>query len=221
MSHTSTRWVRAEAACRLLGLSRHQLRQAINRGDLEAGKHWQPGPRPGSPRKYDVAALQQRLIELAGELRKDNGETFPPPRQEVFEGLAVDAEGDQIELHDGTGRLPATAPLGGLQGLTVVLDLLGEVQRQGRRAAGMGRPLSDAHAVAPSLGLSAGIDALGNIVFHLGERELAMPLSEALQLQAGLSSLLARELLQQVGERARLESLLSATPSPVEVPYGD
>lgn len=214
-------WVPTRVVCDALRLTTYQLRHAIEKGTLLPGVHWLPGPTPNSPRRYNVQAIEQRLIELAGELRKDTGEVFPPPRQEVFEGLAIDAEHDQIQLHDGTGRPPATAPLGGLQGLTVVLDLLGEIQRQGRHAAGLGRPLTDARAIAPSMGLSAGIDVAGNIVFHLGERELAMPLAQVLELQAGLSTLLARELQQQVGERARLEQLLTATPSPVEVGHGD
>lgn len=215
-------WVPTRVVCDALRLTTYQLRHAIEKGTLLPGVHWLPGPTPNSPRRYNVQAIEQRLIELAGELRRDTGEVFPPPPcQEAFEGLAIDAEHDQIQLHDGTCRPPATAPLGGLQGVTVVLDLLGEIMRQGRRAAGLGRPLTDARAIAPSMGLSAGIDVAGNIVFHLGERELAMPLAQVLKLHAGLSTLLARELQQQVGQRAQLEGLLAATPSVVEVGHGE
>lgn len=212
---TTPEWVPAEEACAALRLSKHQLRHAIQRGTLLPGVHWLPGPTPNSPRRYNVAAIQQRLIELAGQLRRDDGQTFPPaPRQiETFQGLSIDGETDRIELHDGTGQPPACAHLGGLHGLTALLDLLGEIQRQGRRAAGLGRPLSDAHADCPALGLQAGIDATGCVVLTLAGRSLPMPLAEVLQLQSGLSSLLARELQAEAEQRGQLERLLRATPT--------
>ena len=209
------RWVPARDVCAALGLSPHQLRQAIKRGTFLPDIHYMPGPTPNSPRRFDVEAIRHRLIEVA-QLRRDDGQAFPPPRQiETFQGLAIDADGDQIELHDGSGQPPAIAALGGLQGLSALLDLLGEIQRQGRRAAGLGRPLSDAHAVAPSLGIRAGIDTAGNVVFTMAGRSLAMPLSEVLQLQGALSQLLGRQLQEETGRRAQLETLLAATPAEV------
>ncbi|MEB3275674.1 MAG: hypothetical protein VKM92_01795 [Cyanobacteriota bacterium] len=215
------RWVPARDVCAALGLSPHQLRQAVKRGTFQPDIHYLPGPTPNSPRRFDVEAIRHHLIELA-QLRRDNGEVFPPRQHliETFQGLAIDADGDQIELHDGSGQPPAIAALGGLQGLTALLDLLGEIQRQGRRAAGLGRPLSDAHAVAPSLGIGAGIDTTGNVVFTMSGRSLAMPLSELLQLQAALSQLLGRQLREETGRRAQLETLLAATPAATEVGHG-
>lgn len=214
---SAPQWVPARDVCAALGLSPHQLRQAVRRGEFLPGREFLPGPAANSPRRFDVEAVRRRLIELA-QLRRDDGAVFPPPprRIETFQGLAIDAEADRIELHDGSGAPPATAKLGGLGGLTALLDLLGEIQRQGRRAAGLGRPLTAAHAHCGALGLHAGVNEQGCVVLHLAERSLAMPLAELLQLQAALSQLLARQLAEQSEQRAGLEALLSAAPAGAE-----
>lgn len=213
----STRWVPAAEICSALGLSRHQLRQAVKRGTLRPGVHFLPGPTPNSPRRYDLAAVWQLLLgEQQAQLRRDDGAVFPPPPRTALEGLEVDPEADQIRLHDGSGEPPAVAQLGGLHGLFALADVLGEISRQGRRAAGQGLPLTAARAGCPSLGLTAGITAEGLVALTLAGRTLAMPLAEVLDLQGGLCRLLAGELREQSSHRARLEQLLAATPTAAE-----
>jgi hypothetical protein len=218
---TTPQWVPAGDVRAALGLSRHQLRMFVKRRGLTPGVHFLPGPTPNSPRRYSIPAIRQLLLQQAAQLRRDDGAVFPPPRRiEALQALAIDAENDRIELHDGSGEPPATAPLGGLRGLQAVLDLVGEIQRQGRRAAGQGRPLTDAHAVAPSLDLRAGIDADGCVVFTMAGRSLALPLCEVIDLQGAICRLLARGLKEEAGRRGQLEALLSDTPAVAEVRHG-
>jgi hypothetical protein len=176
-----------------------------------------PGPTPNSPRRYDLAAVCQLLLgEQQAQLRNDSGTVFPPPPRTALEGLEVDPEADQIRLHDGSGEPPAVARLGGLHGLFALADVLAEISRQGRRAAGQGLPLTAARAACPALGLTAGITAEGLVALTLAGRTLALPLAEVLDLQGGICHLLARELQEAAGQRARLEQLLAATPAEAE-----
>jgi hypothetical protein len=213
----TTPWVSAAEVCSALGLSRHQLRQAVKRGDLRAGLHYMPGPTPNSPRRYNLAAVSQLLLGEA-QLRNDSGAVFPPlpPPRTALQALEVDQAADAIRLHDGSGNPPTVAQLGGLPGMFALADLLGEISRQGRRAAAQGLPLSAARAACPALGLTAAITPEGLVELSLAGRSLAMPLCEVLDLQGGLCRLLASGLQEQAGQRARLEQLLAASTAEAE-----
>lgn len=210
----SPAWASAAECCSKTGLSRHQLRQ-LTKQRLQCGVHYISGPRPNSPRRYDLEAVWQVLV--AGQLRRDNGHVFPPPPRTALEGIEIDMAADRLSLHDGTGQAPAVVQLGGLNGLLAVIDVLVEIQRQGRRAAGQGRPLTDAHAGCPGLELSAGISASGLVILRMGDQQIAIPLAELLDLQAALSRQAAAALREEAQRRAALEQMLSAAPTAAEV----
>jgi hypothetical protein len=206
---TTTRWLSAAGICAATGLSKYQLRQMVRDQRLQAGMGFLPGPKPNSPHRYNLKAIWQ---QLGGQLPRDDGRVFPPPRTAI-EGIEIDADADQIRLHDGSGQPPAATQLGGLNGLLAIIDVLIEVQRQGRRAAGQGRPLSAAHAECPGLAIKAGISTDGLVVLKMADRSLAMPLAEVLDLQGALSRQAAALLRDAAQRRAGLEQMLSAAPA--------
>jgi hypothetical protein len=214
---TTTRWLSAAGICAATGLSKYQLRQMVLDQRLQAGKDFLPGPRPNSPRRFKLEAIWPLL---GGQLPRDDGRVFPPPRT-ALEGIEIDADADQIRLHDGSGQAPAVVQLGGLNGLLALIDTLVEIQRQGRRAAGQGRPLTEAHAACPGLQLSAGITTHGLVSLAVGSQAIEIPLAEVLDLQAALTRRAADTLRDAAKQRAALDQLLAASPAnPAEVSHG-
>ena len=210
----SPAWVPAAEVCSRTGLSRHQLRQ-LTKQRLQNGIHFIAGPRPNSPRRYNLGAVWEVLV--AGQLRQDNGKVFPPPPRTAVEGIEMDVAADRLRLHDGTDQGPAVVQLGGLNGLLAVIDTLVEIQRQGRRAAGQGRPLTEAHAACPGLRLRAGITTHGLVSINVSDQQIALPLAEVLDLQDALSRQAAAALREEAQCRAALEQMLAATPTNAEV----
>lgn len=213
----SPAWVSAAEVCSRTGLSRHQLRE-LTKQRLQCGVHYIAGPRPNSPRRYNLEAVWEELV--AGQLRRDDGQTFPSAPRTALEGMEIDVARDRLTLHGGTGQPPAVVQLGGLNGLLAVVDTLVEIQRQGRRAAGQGRPLTDAHAGCPGLELSAGISASGLVILRVSDQQIALPLADVLDLQAALSRQAAAALREEAERRAALEQMLAATPTAAEVGHG-
>lgn len=202
----SPAWVTAADVCAETRMSKHQLRQMVKQ-TLQLGIHYINGPTPKSPRRYNLEAIWPLL-----------GGQLPPPRS-ALQGIEIDAEADQIRLHNGTGQPPAVVQLGGLNGLLALIDTLVEIQRQGRRAAGQGRPLTEAHAACPGLQLSAGITTHGLVSLSLGSQTVEMPLAEVLDLQGALSRQSAIALREAAEQRAALDQLLAATPAAAEVSH--